>query len=132
MICCHSSCNTCGCHKAIKQIVRNSQLIHVTPEYQVMSWVEGFVYKERMPVPTIQADISTHNGSVNIYVLQDSGADISIAGPSIIKSLRDHPDNMLSSQVTPRTVNGQKMNPIGKLPVQIKMGTKMSCTYTQV
>ena len=45
----------------------------------------------------------------------------SVTGQSIIRSLRDHPDNLLPSQVTPRTINGQKMTPTGKLPVQIKI-----------
>ena len=59
-----------------------------------------------------------------MQILPDSRADISVAGPSIIRSLRDRPDNLLPSQVTPRTVNGQKMTPTGKLPVQIKIGNR--------
>ena len=57
-----------------------------------------------------------------MQILPDSGAEISVAGPSIIQSLRDHPDNLLPSQITPRTVNSQKMTPTGKRPVQIKIG----------
>ena len=72
--------------------------------------------------PTIQAEISTPNGSTIVQILSDSGGDISAAGPSIIRSLRDH--NLLPSQVTPRTVNGQKMTPTGKLPVPIKIGNR--------
>ena len=73
------------------------------------------------PAPMLQAEISTSNGSTTTQVLPDSGADISIAGPSVIQSLNDHPGNLLPSQITPRTVNGQMMTPIGKLPVQIKI-----------
>ena len=56
-----------------------------------------------------------------MQVLPDSGADISITGPNIIWSLNDHWDNLLPSQVTPHPVNGQKLTPISKLPVQIKI-----------
>ena len=74
------------------------------------------------PAPTLQAEFSTSNGSTTTQVLPDSGADISVAGPSVIQSLNDHPGNLLPSQITPCTVNGQTMTPIGKLPVQIKIG----------
>ena len=90
------------------------------------------------PATTIQAEISTPNGSAIVLILPDSGADISVAGPSIIRSLRDHPDNLLPSQVTPRTVNGQKMTPTGKFPVQIKIRNRTCAhkdelhTYTQL
>ena len=89
--------------------------VHITPSINISR--AGI-----QPAPTIQARISTCNGSANMQVLPDSGADISIAGPNIIQSLGDHPDNLLPSQITPSTVNGQKMTPIGKLPVQIKIG----------
>ena len=55
-------------------------------------------------------------------VLPDSGADISVAGPSIIQSLRDHPDNLIPSRLKSHTVNGQQMTSVGKLPVLIKIG----------
>ena len=92
--------------------------VHVTPSINTTQL--GI-----QPAPTIQAELSTRNGSTSMQVLPDSGADISVAGPNIIQSLNDHRDNLLPSQVTPRTVNGQKLTPIGKLPVQIKIANHM-------
>ena len=92
--------------------------VHITPSVNTSQ--AGI-----QPAPTIQALIPTCNGSANVQLLPDSGVDISVAGSSIIQSLEDHPDNLLPSPVTPRTVNGQKMTPIGKLPVQVKFGNKI-------
>ena len=74
------------------------------------------------PAPTIQAHFSTPNGSATLTALPDSGADLSVAGPSIIMTLGDHMSNLLPSQITPRTVSGHKMPPLGKLPVKISIG----------
>ena len=71
------------------------------------------------PAPTIKAYFSTPNGSALLTALPDSGADVSVAGIDIIKQLGDHKDNLLPSHITPRTVSGHKMSPIGKLPVDI-------------
>ena len=74
------------------------------------------------PAPTIKAHLSTPNGSALLTALPDSGADVSVAGLNAIEQLRDHKDNFLPSQVTPRTVSGHRMYPIGKLPVKITVG----------
>ena len=73
------------------------------------------------PAPTIEA---TPNGLERMQILPDSGADISVDGPSIIRDLRDHPGNLVPYQITPCAANGQKMTPIGKLTVQIRIGTR--------
>ena len=90
--------------------------VHVTPSINTTKL--GI-----QPAPTIQVELSTRNGSTSMQVLRDSGADISVAGPNIIiiRSLNDHRDNLLPSWVTPRTVNGRRLTPISKLPVQIKI-----------
>ena len=83
--------------------------------------------------PTINQHITDRNSACTdhpgrnltpaiMQILPDSGADISVAGPHIIWSLRDHPNNFLPSQITSRTINGQKMTPTGKFSVQIKIG----------
>ena len=46
---------------------------------------------------------------------------MSLIGVDIIK-LGDHKDNLLPSHITPRTVSGHEMSPIGKLPVKITIG----------
>jgi len=74
------------------------------------------------PAPTIQVHMSSLNGQATVQVLPDSGADISVASISLLDCLQEHPDNLLSSDITPRAVNGTKMHPIGKLPVTLSLG----------
>ena len=81
--------------------------------------VNGITFE---PAPTIKAHLSTPNGSALLTALPDSGADVSVAGLNVIEQLSDHKDNLLPSQVTPRTVSGHRMYPIGKLPVKITVG----------
>ena len=57
--------------------------------------------------------MSALNGSCTFPVLPDSGADISVGGLAMLECLNEHPDNLLSSSVTPRAVNGSTMTPIG-------------------
>ena len=72
------------------------------------------------PAPTIRVHVASLNGNTTIPVLPDSGADISVAGPSMLEKLNEHPDNLLPSNVRPRA--GNTMTPIGKLPVTISLG----------
>ena len=76
------------------------------------------------PAPTIHVHMSALNGQATVQVLPDSGADISVAGKALLDHLHEHPDNLLTSDVTPRAVNGTKMHPIGKLPVTLSLGTE--------
>ena len=74
------------------------------------------------PAPTINIHISSLNGNANITTLPDSGADISVAGKAALSCLGEHEDNLLPSQIIPRTVNGTRMYPIGRLPVKLALG----------
>ena len=74
------------------------------------------------PAPTIQAHFSSLNGAAELTALPDSGADISVAGPNTVMALKEHLNNLLPSQVTPRTVSGHTMSPLGKLPVTVSVG----------
>ena len=74
------------------------------------------------PAPTIAVQISTLNGQAVLNALPDSGADISVAGPSVIQQLGEHCNNLLGSNMTPRGVSGRKLTPLGQLPVQITLG----------
>lgn len=76
------------------------------------------------PAPTVQIYVSSLNGTADMSVLPDSGADISVAGMTLLNSLSEHPDNLLPSSTIPRAVNGTTMNPIGKLPVTLGLGSK--------
>ena len=75
------------------------------------------------PAPTIQAHFSSLNGSAKLTALPDSGADLSVAGPSFVTALGDHKSNLLPSRVAPRTVSGHKISPLGKMPVTISVGS---------
>lgn len=79
------------------------------------------------PAPRIDVNISCLNGQASVSVLPDSGADISVAGMSLLHNLSEHPDNLLPSSITSRAVNGSVMRPIGKLPVTLSLGPK-TCT----
>ena len=73
------------------------------------------------PAPTIDVAMSSLNGQATVRVLPDSGADVSVAGTVLLEHLREHPDNLLPSDVTPRAVNGTRMRPIGRFPVTLSL-----------
>ena len=74
------------------------------------------------PAPTITVRVSSPAGSHYIDVLPDSGADISAAGQEMLQTLGHHIDNILPSHISPRTVNGSSMVPLGKIPITIQLG----------
>ena len=74
------------------------------------------------PAPTIKIQMSSLNGQAAVEALPDSGADISVGGPTLLKLLNEHQDNLLKSNVTPRAVNNTTMKPLGKLPITLKAG----------
>ena len=76
------------------------------------------------PAPKITINITTLNGSTSISVLPDSGADVSAAGKAIHHHLNEHVDNLLPSHIVPKAANGTAMHPIGKLPVNLKLGNR--------
>jgi len=82
--------------------------------------------------PKLKIDISTLNGTVTTTVLLDSGADISVAGISILSQLNEHINNLLPSFVPPKAMNGAEMCPVGRLPVCFKGNTMMTCTFTLI
>ena len=71
--------------------------------------------------PTIGVHISSLNGSTDLEVLPDLGADISVAGLSTLKWLQEHGDNLLPSGITPHAVNGTSMRPMGRIPVTLQL-----------
>ena len=77
--------------------------------------------------PTIRVHISSLNGKTEIEVLPDSGANLSLAGEATLTRLGEHKDNLLTNTITPCAVNQTEMQPLGKLPVTIMLG---STTYT--
>lgn len=84
--------------------------------------------------PLITIHISSLNGSSDIEVLPDSGADISAAGKETLSYFNEHIHNLLPSGVTPSKFNGAKMHPLGKLPVKLWLGNKdtvMTFTFIQ-
>ena len=86
-------------------------------------YLQLYTIKERKaePAPTIMVQISSSTGTRYIEVLPDSGADISAAGQGILKVLGQHIDDILPSNISPRTVNGTSMIPLGRVPVTIQL-----------
>ena len=54
-----------------------------------------------MSAPTIEIQMSSLNSNTTAVALPDSGAEISIAGHGLLKSLNEHPDNLLPSTTSP-------------------------------
>jgi len=73
------------------------------------------------PAPRVTVSISSTTGTHQVEVLQDSGADISAAGQQLLSSMGHHIDNILTSNVTLKTVNGLSMTPLGRIPVIIRL-----------
>ena len=74
------------------------------------------------PAPLIKVNITSTNGSCDIEVLPDSGADISASGKGILAHLNEKVEFLNPSEVFPKTVNGAQMSPLGKLPVTVRLG----------
>ena len=73
------------------------------------------------PAPSIDVVMSSLNGQATVRVLPDSGADLSVASELLLNFLREHPDNLLPSNITPSAVNGTRMRPIGRVPVTLSL-----------
>jgi len=71
------------------------------------------------PAPTITVHVSSPAGFHYIDVLPDSRAGISATGQEVLHTLGHHNDNILPSNISPRTVNGSSMVPLGKIPIQL-------------
>ena len=74
--------------------------------------------------PTVKVHVSSLNGHAVVSVLPDSGADVSLAGSSLLQDLKDHPDNLPPSAVSSRAVGGSVMKPIGQLPITFSLGSR--------
>ena len=68
------------------------------------------------PTPTVTIKVTTCNCQANVAILPNSGADICAAGLEFVKSIGEHMDNLVPSQVVPRAVNGSTLHPAGKIP----------------
>ena len=60
--------------------------------------------------------MSSSSGIREVEVLSDLGADISAAGQEILRTLGEHIDNLLPSNISPRAVNRLCMTPVDKIP----------------
>ena len=92
------------------------------PQQQVHMY--AITQTRREPAPTIEVQMLSSTGPKDIRVLPDSGTEITAAGKEILVYLDHHPDNLLPSTVIPRTVNGNSMTPIGRIPIVIHLQGK--------
>ena len=72
--------------------------------------------------PLIKVCITSANGSSELEVLPDSGADILAAGKQVLQHLNEQANCLPPSAVTPEAVNGTKLYPLGKIPVHLQLG----------
>ena len=130
----HLQCNNCKRFGHLAKVCRgrkspdqapSTMAVHTTPHQdQYSPRISASQGHTIGPAPTIDVHISSLNGDADIKTLPDSGADISVAGKAALKSLGEHEDNLLPSQIVPRAVNGTRMHPIGKLPVTLTLGQR--------
>ena len=71
--------------------------------------------------PLIKVCITSDNGSSELEILRDSGADILAAGKEVLQHLNEQA-NCPPSGVTLKAVNGTKLYPLGKIPVHLQLG----------
>ena len=76
------------------------------------------------PAPVIKILVTSANGSRELEVLPDSGADISAAGKEVLQHLHENITSLLPSTVIPKAVNGTRMHPLGKIPVKFHLGNR--------
>ena len=127
---CHN-CNKPGHFARVCRSRRRQQVANVQEDNQDTAPATSAVTLDPLvfstaieSAPTIEIQMSSLNGNATAVTLPDSGAEISIAGPSLLKLLHEHPDNLLPSTTSPRAVNGSTMKPIGKLPVKLVLGSR--------
>ena len=61
------------------------------------------------PAPTISIHILSLNGSTDMEILPDSGANISAAGKETLSHLGEHVNNLLPSRIVPQAANRTSM-----------------------
>ena len=61
-----------------------------------------------------------------------SGADISAAGEETLHLLGEHPSKPQPSTVVPRAVNRTTIKPLGKITINLQLGTRKHCENLQV
>jgi len=99
-----------------------TNIVHAGPPVYPQAYLASTQQIE--PAPTITAHMSALNGEAVVTALPDSGADISIAGPSLLQQLNEHSDNLIPSPMVPRAVNGSTMQPLGKLMITVTIGSR--------
>ena len=78
------------------------------------------------PAPTVPVLIETRNGRGTIEVLPDSGADICAAGFNFLYKLGENEKNLSESLISPRAVNGTKLQPVGYLRAKVYLGHRVT------
>ena len=106
----------------------NARAIHVqSQQLSQQQHLQLYMVQETATesAPTITVQISSSTGIRDLNVLPDPRADISATGKEVLEYLGHHIDNIPPSHISPRTVNGLSMTPLGKVPVTIKLGKQI-------
>ena len=116
----------CKLRKGHQQPLRAAMITYTVTSDDYMPEINTSVgsHTSVQPAPRIRVHLSALNGQATMQVLPDSGADVSLAGPALPRSLNDHPDNLVLSTMVSRAVNGSLMEPVGQLPVTFSPDSK--------
>ena len=82
--------------------------------------------EQATPAPTVPVLIETRNGRGTIDVLPDSGADICAAGFNFLYKIGESEKNLSESLISPRAVNGTKLQPVGFLRAKVYLGHRVT------
>ena len=82
--------------------------------------------EQATPAPTVPVLIETRNGRATIEVLPDSGADICAAGFNFLHKLGENDKDLSESLISPRAVNGTKLQPVGYLRAKVYLGHRVT------
>ena len=89
-----------------------------------ISGVQVQKVEKTTPAPKLKMQITGARKSIQWAVLPDSGADISAAGPGLLKALGESPRRLQASTIRTTTVSGQHMETLGMLKIKLKAGDK--------
>lgn len=81
--------------------------------------------------PTVTVSVTSLNGQAEVVALPDTGADISAAGIQFLQALGEDTANLWPTVIEEaQAANGQPMTALGRMSVDLRLGT--SCISTDV
>ena len=108
------TCSKCGKKGHFASVCLSQRNSDVPPRRHQRSNVASvFASTQASRAHTVQANISTPNGTCTIVALPDTGADISAAGLNFLESLGEPLSNLLPPTDQPMSADGSPMKCLG-------------------